>query len=161
MSMNSRTPGWSAADGLMRPASFSGSAGPNGWPLCCTGKICRTLPILLGRGSSAPRPDAKSTWPRAVLAAMMEHVKVEEINIGPSDAIVPVDSVTALARKGLRGDRHFFADGAAAGEALTLIEAEVLEDVDLTGAQSRRRVVVRGVRLADLIGERLQGGGGG
>ena len=45
----------------------------------------------------------------------MEHVQVEEINIGPSDAIVPVDSVTALAGNRLRGDRHFFADGAAAG----------------------------------------------
>ena len=34
-------------------------------------------------------------------------VHVEEINIGPSDSIAPVDSVTALAGKGLVGDRHF------------------------------------------------------
>jgi MOSC domain-containing protein YiiM len=31
----------------------------------------------------------------------------------------------------------------------------VLEDVGLTGAQSRRQVVVRGVRLNDLIGKRF------
>jgi len=41
------------------------------------------------------------------------------------------------------GDRHFCADGAKPGQALTLIEAEALEDVGLTRAQSRRQVVVR------------------
>jgi len=79
---------------------------------------------------------------------------VEEINIGPSDALSPVGSVTAVPGKGLVGDRHF-ADHHEPGDALTLIEAEVLEDVELTGAQSRRQVVVRGVRLNDLIGKRF------
>ena len=69
---------------------------------------------------------------------------VEEINIGSSEALVPVGSAEALAGKGLRGDRHFRAGGAKPGQALTLIEAEALEDVGLTGAQSRRQVVVRG-----------------
>jgi len=82
-------------------------------------------------------------------------VHVEQINVGPSDAIAPVDSVTALAGKGLKGDRHFFEDGAEPGDALTLIEAEALEDVSLTGAQSRRQVVVSGVRLNDLVGRRF------
>ena len=79
---------------------------------------------------------------------------VVEINIGPSDALVPVSSVTAVPGKGLVGDRHF-TDNQEPGDALTLIEAEVLEDVDLTGAQSRRQVVVRGVRLNDLVGKRF------
>jgi hypothetical protein len=74
-------------------------------------------------------------------------VHVEEINIGLSEALKPVASAAAVAGKGLRGDRHFDADGAKPGQALTLIEAEALEDVGLTGAQSRRQVVVRGVRL--------------
>lgn len=82
---------------------------------------------------------------------------VEAINIGPSEALGPVESVTAVAGKGLVGDRHF-TDNPAAGNALTLIEAEVLEDVDLTGTQSRRQVVVRGVRLNDLIGRRFRVG---
>lgn len=77
---------------------------------------------------------------------------VVEINIGPSDALAPVESVTAVPGKGLVGDRHF-TDHQDPGDALTLIEAEVLEDVDLTGPESRRQVVVRGVRLNDLIGK--------
>jgi MOSC domain-containing protein YiiM len=85
-------------------------------------------------------------------------VNVEAINIGPSDAIAPVDSVSALAGKGLEGDRHFHRDGAEPGQALTLIEAEVLEEVDLAGAASRRQVVVRGVRLNDLLGRRFRVG---
>jgi hypothetical protein len=87
--------------------------------------ICRILPIL-------PLPP----WPgflaltdidlaATVLTAMMGRVKVEEITIGPSDAIVPVGSVTAVAGKDLRGDRHFSAGGAAAGEALG---ADILTD---------------------------------
>ncbi len=81
---------------------------------------------------------------------------VEAINIGPSDAIGPVGSVRAVAGQGLEGDRYFAPGGAGPGEALTLIEAEVLEDVGLSGPQSRRQVVVRGMRVNDLIGKRFQ-----
>jgi len=87
----------------------------------------------------------------------MGSVHVEAINIGPSRALAPVRSVTAVAGKGLVGDRHFGASREP-GSDLTLIEAEVLEDVGLTGAQSRRQVVVRGVRLGDLIGKRFRVG---
>lgn len=89
---------------------------------------------------------------------MMRFVKVEAINIGSSEAINPVESVSALAGKGLQGDRHFHGRGARPGRALTLIEAEALEDVGLTGAQSRRQVVVRGVRLNELVGKRFRVG---
>jgi len=85
-------------------------------------------------------------------------VSVEAINIGPSEAIMPVESVSALAGQGLRGDRHFRGQGVKPGQALTLIEAEALEDVGLTGAQSRRQVVVRGVRLNQLVGRRFRVG---
>ena len=71
---------------------------------------------------------------------------------------MPVGAVVAVAGKGIKGDRHFCADGAMPGQALTLIEAEALEDVGLTGAQSRRQVVVRGVRLNDLVGRRFRVG---
>jgi MOSC domain-containing protein YiiM len=89
---------------------------------------------------------------------MMRFVKVEAINIGSSEAIKPVESVSAVAGKGLQGDRHFHGRGAQPGRALTLIEAEALEDVGLTGAQSRRQVVVRGVRLNELVGRRFRVG---
>ena len=85
-------------------------------------------------------------------------MNVEAINIGPSEAIAPVQAANALAGKGLKGDRHFYQDGAAPGGALTLIEAEVLESVGLSGAQSRRQVVVRGVRLNELVGKRFRVG---
>jgi MOSC domain-containing protein YiiM len=85
-------------------------------------------------------------------------VNVEAINVGPSEALLPVESVIAFAGKGLQGDRHFHRDGAKPGGALTLIEAEALEDVGLTGAQSRRQVVVRGVRLNELVGRRFRVG---
>jgi len=80
---------------------------------------------------------------------------VEGIYVGPSQALAPVDFVRAVAGCGLEGDRHFRANGQRPGGALTLIEAEALEDVGLTGAQSRRQVVVRGVRLNDLVGKRF------
>jgi MOSC domain-containing protein YiiM len=90
---------------------------------------------------------------------MMNSVQVEAINIGPSEAIGPVTSVKAVAGHGLEGDRHYVTGRSARpGQALTLIEAEVLEDVGLSGAQSRRQVVVRGVRVNDLVGKRFRVG---
>ena len=86
-------------------------------------------------------------------------MRVESISIGPSEALAPVESVAAVAGCGLEGDRHFRPDGAKPGQALTLIEAEALEDVGLTGMQSRRQVVVSGVRLNDLVGQRFSVGG--
>ena len=56
-------------------------------------------------------------------------MNVDAINIGLSEAIKPVGSVSAVAGKGLQGDRHFREQGAKPGQALTLIEAEALEDV--------------------------------
>ena len=83
-------------------------------------------------------------------------MKVEAITIGASDALAPVESVEAVAGYGLEGDRHYRAGGHRnPGGALTLIEAEVLEDVSLSGPESRRQVVVRGVRLNDLVGKRF------
>jgi MOSC domain-containing protein YiiM len=86
-------------------------------------------------------------------------MRVESIAIGTSEALATVDSVRAVAGQGLEGDRHFRPNGAKPGQALTLIEAEALEDVGLTGAESRRQVVVRGVRLNDLVGKRFTVGG--
>ncbi len=77
---------------------------------------------------------------------------VESIAIGPSNSLAAVTSVNAVAGSGLEGDRHF-RNVAKPGQALTLIESEVLEEVGLSGIESRRQVVVRGVRLNDLIGK--------
>ena len=81
-------------------------------------------------------------------------MSVEAITVGPSDALAPVDSVRAIAGQGREGDRKAHA-GEHPGGALTMIEAEVLEDVGLTPEQARRQIVVRGVRLNDLVGRRF------
>src|SRR5215217_4817757 len=84
-------------------------------------------------------------------------MRVESIAVGPSEALSGVASVRARAGRGLEGDRYAEA-GTNPGGALTLIEAEVLEGAGLTGAESRRQVVVRGVRLNDLVGKRFRVG---
>ena len=79
-------------------------------------------------------------------------MRVEAITVGDSEALQTVDFVGAVAGCGLPGDRHFRPGGQRPGGALTLVEAEVLEQVGLSGPQSRRQIVVRGVRLNELVG---------
>lgn len=85
---------------------------------------------------------------------------VEAIHLGaPSVAeLWAVDSVRAVAGKGLEGDRHFHEAGAAPGQALTLVEAEVVEDVGLAAGETRRQITVRGVELNELVGKRFRVG---
>ena len=85
-------------------------------------------------------------------------MNVESIHVGPTDALAAVHSVGAVAGKGLEGDRHFAPDGARPGGALTLIEAEAVEDVGLAPGESRRQVTVRGVDLNALVGKRFRVG---
>jgi hypothetical protein len=60
-------------------------------------------------------------------------MNVEAINIGPSHAITPVQAARPDG-KGAPATATSTPEGAAPGEALTLLEAEVLESVGLTGA---------------------------
>jgi MOSC domain-containing protein YiiM len=79
-----------------------------------------------------------------------------------------VDAVLAIAGKGLEGDRYFGAPrGRSAKYAperqVTLIEAEAIDDVAatgraFTGADARRNVVTRGVRLNELVGRTFRVG---
>ena len=69
-----------------------------------------------------------------------------------------VESVRAVAEKGLEGDRHFHADGAAPGQALTLVAAEVVEEVGLEPGETRRQLTVRGVDVKGLVGKRFRVG---
>ena len=69
-----------------------------------------------------------------------------------------VESVSALAGKGLEGDRHFHASGARPGQALTLVEEEVVAEVGLAPGETRRQLTTRGVRLNDLVGARFRVG---
>jgi len=87
-------------------------------------------------------------------------VSVEAIHIGPIEGgqLQRVDSATAVTGKGLVGDRYYRETGAKPGQALTLVEAEVVEDVGLPEGGTRRQVTVRGVPLNDLVGKRFRVG---
>lgn len=91
---------------------------------------------------------------------MILEMRVEAIHVGPSSggALHEVASAQAVAGQGLVGDRHFAPGGAKPGQALTLVEAEVVEEVGLPPGGTRRQVTVRGVRLNDLVGKRFRVG---
>ena len=74
-----------------------------------------------------------------------------------------VDSARVVAGQGIEGDRYFLGKGSfshwrGTGRALTLVEAEALEDVGLSFAAARRNVVTRGVDLNALVGVRFRVG---
>jgi len=87
-------------------------------------------------------------------------MRVEAIHLGAprTPELWTVESVRAFAGKGLEGDRHFHEEGAPAGQALTLVEAEEVERVDLPEGATRRQLTVRGVRLNGLVGKRFKVG---
>ena len=82
---------------------------------------------------------------------------VEAIHLGAprTPELWTVESVQAVAGKGLEGDRHFHAEGAPSGQALTLVAAEVVEEIGLGPGDTRRQVTVRGVNLNSLVGKRF------
>jgi MOSC domain-containing protein YiiM len=85
---------------------------------------------------------------------------VEAIHFGAAGRaqLWPVESARAVAGKGLVGDRHFHEDGAPSGQAITLVEAEIVDAVGLSPGETRRQVTVRGVRLNDLVRKRFRVG---
>jgi MOSC domain-containing protein YiiM len=87
-------------------------------------------------------------------------VPVEAIHLGAArkPELWTVESVQAVAGKGLEGDRHFHADGAPSGQALTLVAAEVVEEVGLRAGETRRQVTVRDVDVNALVGRRFRVG---
>jgi MOSC domain-containing protein YiiM len=97
--------------------------------------------------------------------------RVEEIYLAPARGRprVRVESVRAVAGMGLEGDRNFGrkdAPGARwkAERQVTLIEGEAIDAVrgtgrDFTGAEARRNLVTRGVRLNQLVGRTFRVGG--
>ena len=77
---------------------------------------------------------------------------------------VPVSRARAVAGRGLEGDRYFIGKGSfshwrGTGRALTLVEADALDDAGLGWAESRRNVVVRGIDLNALVDVRFRMGG--
>jgi hypothetical protein len=80
-----------------------------------------------------------------------------------SDAEAPVagvESVQAIAGRGLDGDRYGSERGTFSGPGrgyqLTLVEAEALDELGLPWERARRNVVTRGVTLNPLAGRRFR-----
>jgi hypothetical protein len=74
-----------------------------------------------------------------------------------------VEVAEAIAGRGLLGDRYAdgagtFSAGGGRGHDLTLVAAEVLEDVGLDPVEARRNLIVRGVDLDALRGRRFRVG---
>jgi hypothetical protein len=91
---------------------------------------------------------------------------VEAVMVAP-DAEGPMARVgraAVIAGRGLEGDRYFdgrgtFSQAHDRGHDLTLIEAEVLDDLGLAHEETRRNIVTRGVDLNALVGEHFTIGG--
>jgi MOSC domain-containing protein YiiM len=90
------------------------------------------------------------------------------IYISPEATKLPVaiDAVLAVANRGLAGDRYFEERGTFSnwepkgpGRELTLIESEVLAELELSAAELRRNLITKGVKLNDLVGKRFRIGG--
>lgn len=73
-----------------------------------------------------------------------------------------VDAAVALPGRGLEGDRYANGDGTFSapgrGYELTLVEAEVLDEIDLTWEDARRNIVTTGIALNALVGKRFRVG---
>ena len=74
--------------------------------------------------------------------------------------LVAVESVVAIAGRGLEGDRYGAGRGTFSGPGrgyqLTLVEAETLDELNISWERARRNVVTRGVRLNPLVGRRFR-----
>ena len=94
----------------------------------------------------------------------MSEGRVEAIFISAERGDLPhaVESVQAVAGKGLQGNRYF--DTGRPEQELTLIEAEQLERVsaedglDIDAAATGRNLLTRGVDLNALVGKRFRVG---
>ena len=74
--------------------------------------------------------------------------------------LVQIESAVAVAGRGLEGDRYAAGRGTFSGPGrgyeLTLVEAEVLDELELPWAEARRNIVTRGAALNPLVGRRFR-----
>jgi hypothetical protein len=115
-------------------------------------------------------PADVALWEQSVDVATRNPGTVEAIVIAPEaeGAMHQVDRAVARAGRGLEGDRYFdergtFSNAHGRGYDLTLIEAEVLDTLELptgrlTPEEARRNIVTRGIELNALVGEHFRVG---
>lgn len=110
-------------------------------------------------------PADVALWAPSAAAASPGAGTVEAIVVAPEAeaSTVQVDRAMARAGRGLEGDRYFdqrgtFSNAYGRGHDLTLIEAEVLDSVELPAGRlapedARRNLVTRGIDLNALVGK--------
>jgi MOSC domain-containing protein YiiM len=91
----------------------------------------------------------------------MDGGRVDGIFIAAQESELPqpVQRVSALAGKGLDGNRYFWAEGdAPPGRALTLIAAEAIAEskLEISAAETRRNVLTTGIDVNALVGKRFR-----
>ena len=105
-------------------------------------------------------------WSRAAPGADRTAGRVEAIAVAPAAeaAVVLVEEAEAHAGRGLAGDRYHegrgtFSDPHGNGHDLTLVEAEVLEELGLSAAGDAPQRRHPGIDLDALVGRRFTVGG--
>jgi MOSC domain-containing protein YiiM len=96
---------------------------------------------------------------------------VTSIYISPqaSQPMMSVDTVEAIAGKGLKGDRYYqsvgsFSRKGDASQEVTLIEIETVtslihdHDIRINPGDCRRNIITRDIRLNDLVGKQFRVG---
>jgi hypothetical protein len=116
-------------------------------------------------------PADVALWTSAEVALPRRTGHVEAIAVaGEAEApMVCVEHAVARSGRGLEGDRYFerrgtFSNVNGRGYDLTLIEAEVIDDLELPNAplareEARRNLITRGIDLNALVGKRFRVGG--
>jgi MOSC domain-containing protein YiiM len=115
-------------------------------------------------------PADVALWARPSAAAARSAGTVEAIVVAPDAeaSMVRVERAMARAGRGLEGDRYVdqrgtFSNAHARGHDLTLIEAEVLDGLELPAGrlapeEARRNLVTRGIDLNALVGRHFRVG---
>ncbi len=148
-----RARGWSVDFGVPPGTLFAPTGGEGEGPALGAAVL---VPLELGARETAPGP---------VAAGRVESIAVAAAAEAPMQ---PLDRVTAIAGRGLEGDRYTtgagtFSTGSGRGRALTLVEVEAVEDlrragIAIDGIDTRRNLVVSGIDLDALIGRRFRVG---
>jgi MOSC domain-containing protein YiiM len=130
------------------------------------GRASLDLPVEQGYvvANFDPALPAQAAHPR--LHGIVEAVAIAEVATGPMRL---VEEAQALTGRGLAGDRYAEKagtftppGGAGSGYDLTLIQAEVLDELLLAEgrrlgyAEARRNVITREINLNDLVGRRFR-----
>jgi MOSC domain-containing protein len=133
--------------------AWSPLGGPETFEAVQAGYLVAPADVALWAPSPVPAPRRAGTIEAIVMAPEAEA------------PMVRVDRATARAGRGLEGDRYVdgrgtFSNAYARGHDLTLIEAEVLDTLELPGGrlapeEARRNLVTRGIDLNALVGSRF------